>query len=103
MAPSDPPREFFVYERRTRQVWLASITDFPLTRALGAAPKRYGDEPNQYGRRYELVMNKAVLKSQMQKLGQTRCQDFGFPRICRLLYARLACLHYIIRVGPDHI
>ena len=31
------------------------------------------------------------------------CQDFGFPRICRLLYARLACLHYIIRVGPVHI
>jgi len=30
------------------------------------------------------------------------CQDFGFPRLCRLLYARLASLHYIIRVGPDH-
>jgi len=23
--------------------------------------------------------------------------------ICRLLYARLASLHYKIRVGPDHI
>jgi len=26
------------------------------------------------------------------------CQDFVFPRICRLLYARLASLHYIIQV-----
>jgi len=30
-------------------------------------------------------------------------QDFIFPRICRLLYARSASLHYKIRVGPNHI
>jgi len=31
------------------------------------------------------------------------CQDFVFPRICRLLYVRLAGLLYYIRVRPDHI
>jgi len=33
------------------------------------------------------------------------CQDFVFPRICRLLYVRLAGLLYKIRirVGPNHV
>jgi len=37
------------------------------------------------------------------QIGVHPCQDLVFPRICILLYARLACLHYIIQVGPDHI
>jgi len=35
-----------------------------------------------------------------------KCQYFILPRICRLLYVRLASLaslHYNIQVGPDHI
>jgi len=31
------------------------------------------------------------------------CQAFVFPRICTLLYARLASSLYNIRVRPDHI
>jgi len=34
-------------------------------------------------------------------LDRAACQDLGFPRICRLLYARLACLHYIRLVSGD--
>jgi len=62
------------------------VTDHCQDNLLHISPRERGQEILRYRGSYS-----------------TNCQDLVFSRICRLLYARLACLHYIIRVGPDHI
>jgi len=48
-------------------------------------------------------LSKQFARNTGTPLSAVDLQDFVFPRIRRLLYTHLASLHYIMRVGPDHI
>ena len=60
---------YYSHERRALQVRLASITDSMLTRALGAAPKRYGGETNLDGSRYESGMKTGIRNTKCRNRG----------------------------------
>ena len=90
---------YYSYERRTLQVRLASITDSMLTRALGVAPKRYGDETNLDGPRYESGMKTGIRNIKCRD----RDEQGGFDVSQKSVQNSGTDLFFSELLGPQHV